>query len=573
MFFRCENSGVEYGETADRDVVYSDTNVQVAGVDEPDTIKTDGTYLYLITQGKIHIVLAYPSNNATILSTILFDSYSPGNIFIKDNHLIVLGQKTYCYPSNETVVYPSISYQSHQTVIKIYDVSDHSNPKELTTIEMDGTYFDARLIGEKVYIVTFDYLYDLYSQSDENQTNILPKIVIDNKTRYLEPADIYYVDMSESMDTTTHVAVINVKDLDITQKSFIIGCSQTLYVSYDYIYLASNHYQFYPKNLIAPSLNNDSTIIHKISIKNDDIAYIAQGEVPGRILNQFSMDEYNGNFRIATTIGQVWDTKSQSTNNIYILDEALKQIGSITDIAPGEKIYSARFIGEKAYLVTFKKVDPFFVIDLSDPTNPEILGALKIPGYSDYLHPYDEDHIIGIGKDTVEALESEKSRRSLDFAWYQGVKLALFDVTDVTDPQELAKIVIGDRGTTSPVLYDHKAFLFDRSKQLLVIPISLYEIDEEIKNESDGYTGDLRGCFTFQGAYVYRLSLEHGFEYQGRITHLTEEDIEKAGFYPSNDASIKRTLYIEENLYTISNSMIKIHDLNSLTEIASIPLL
>ncbi|MFH1014138.1 MAG: beta-propeller domain-containing protein, partial [Thermoplasmatota archaeon] len=241
--------------------------------------------------------------------------------------------------------------------------------------------------------------------------------------------------------------------------------------------------------------------------------------------------------------------------------------------APGEQIYSARFLGEKAYVVTFKKIDPFFVIDLSDPTNPSILGSLKIPGYSDYLHPYDAEHIIGIGKDTVEAKEDETFWRNVDFAWYQGVKLAMFDVTDVSEPRELAKIIIGDRGTDSPALSDHKAFLFDKTKGLLVIPINLYEIDEELKDETGEYTGSLYGEFTFQGAYVYHVSLEDGFEYMGRITHLGIEDMRKSGFYPLYDASIVRTLYIEENLYTISNKMVKIHDLRDLTELASIQLL
>ena len=567
--------GAQRNEAASTDagIDFSETNVQVAGVDEPDIVKTDGTYLYLIANSSVFIIKAYPSEEAGIVSTISQDSFSPTNLFISDGHLVVFGDTfiEYEYDDKEQYIYPSD--QGETTTIKIFDISDVSNPIEEKTVEMDGTYFDARLIDNTIYIVTVEYLYYLYPLYEENHSNIIPTITIDNETLLLEPSDVYYVDIPEEVDTTTHIAVINLTTLSISQKSFLLGNSQNLYVSSDYIYLASYHYPVYPlfKGNVE-STQSESTIIHKISILNNDISYTAQGEVPGRILNQFSMDEYNGYFRIATTIGYSWDETTQSTNNIYVLDEDLSQVGSLEDIAPGEQIYSSRFMGEKAYLVTFKKTDPFFVIDLSDPKSPSLLGSLKIPGYSNYLHPFDDKHIIGVGKETVEPEEDETFWRNVDFAWYQGIKLAIFDVTDVSNPTELAKIVIGDRGTTSPILYDHKAFLFDKNKELLVIPVTLYEINETLKNESGGYTGNLYGEFTYQGAYVYKITLENGFEYRGRITHLTDNDMLKSGYYPRYDASIQRTLYIEENLYTISNTMVKIHDLTDLTELAVIPL-
>ena len=205
-------------------------------------------------------------------------------------------------------------------------------------------------------------------------------------------------------------------------------------------------------------------------------------------------------------------------------------------------------------------MDPFFTIDLSDPHNPKILGELKIPGYSDYLHPFDEDHIIGVGKDTVE---SEYG----NFAWYQGLKIALFDVSDFENPKEVSKILIGDRGTDSPALYDHKAFLFDKEKELLVIPVRLCEISDEIKEQYDNYTGSMYGEFTFQGAYVYSLSIENGFEYKGRVTHLSDEDMLKSGYYAYWGSSILRSLYIDNVLYTISDGMVKMNNLETLDEI------
>jgi uncharacterized secreted protein with C-terminal beta-propeller domain len=319
------------------------------------------------------------------------------------------------------------------------------------------------------------------------------------------------------------------------------------------------------------NLHMQRTVIHKISIHDGQIEYMVNGSVPGRVLNQFSMDEYNGFFRIATTVGYVSGYDDSAHNNIYILGENLNRVSAIEDIAPCEQIHSARFMGGRAYLVTFKKIDPFFIIDLSDPYNPKILGELKIPGYSDYLHPYDENHIIGIGKDTAEPQEGWDNK---NFAWYQGLKIALFDVSDFENPKEVAKIVIGDRGTDSPVLYDHKAFLFDREKELLVIPVSLYEIPQEIKEQHQNYTGNIYGEFTFQGAYVYRLSSENGFEYKGRITHVNDEEVSKTGryWYYGSSSDITRSLYIGNVLYTISDKMVKMNNLEDLSEINSMAL-
>jgi uncharacterized secreted protein with C-terminal beta-propeller domain len=357
-----------------------------------------------------------------------------------------------------------------------------------------------------------------------------------------------------------------------------------MYVSRNNIFLASIHYPYYPIALrgdetSSASSNQQTTIIHKISINTGNVTYVAQGEVPGRILNQFSMDEYNGFFRIATTVDYNWESETSSSNNIYVLDGSLKPVGKIENIAPGESIYAARFIGDRAFLVTFVQVDPLFTVDLSDPYNPRILGELKIPGYSEYLQPYDANHIIGIGKEVDPTIDAEKVHTpgAIYYTAILGLKIALFDVTDIQHPVEEAKVVIGDRGSDSPALYDHKAFLFDREKELLVIPVSLYEITQEVKDryvQSNGTT-DLTGTFTFQGAYVYRLSLENGFELKGRITHQTAQDMQQtkdSWYWGSSNTDITRTLFIGDTLYTISGSMVKMNSLTDLGEQNSLTL-
>jgi uncharacterized secreted protein with C-terminal beta-propeller domain len=562
------------GNNAEKSVDFSKTNVQVEGVDEPDIVKTDGTYLYVLANNKIYIIQAYPAEESTLLETIPFgnDVYV-SNMFIYGDHLVVFGNN-YVYPilySDEMDISVQESWWdgNNNALISVYDVSDHSNPELLKEIKINGSYFDARLIGDYVYIVVTQPTYEIYQVAEDTETINIPRITIDNSSSFIPANDIYYVDVPELSDSMTHVLSLNLVTDEMVEKSFLLGSSQTMYVSLNSIFLASSHYPFlFVKSESTSSSNNEeTTILHKISISNGDINYIAQGEVPGRILNQFSMDEHNGFFRIATTIGYTWETDVPSTNNIYILDENLKRVSQIEGLAPGESIYAVRFLGDRGYLVTFVQVDPLFTIDLSDPNNPKVLGELKIPGYSDYLHPFDENHIIGVGKEVNASIDADKIHTpgAVYYTAILGLKMALFDVTDIENPKEIAKIVIGDRGSDSPVLYDHKAFLFDREKELLVIPVSVIEIPE---SNIDYIWGKL----SFQGAYVYRLSLENGFELIGQVTHRGNEDItdEDYSYYYNNE--VTRTLFIDNVLYTISGSMVKMNSLSDLSEINNISL-
>jgi uncharacterized secreted protein with C-terminal beta-propeller domain len=283
--------------------------------------------------------------------------------------------------------------------------------------------------------------------------------------------------------------------------------------------------------------------------------------VPGTVLNQFSMDEYGEYFRIATMKGEIWGIgENTSKNNVYVLDGALNVVGKVEGIAPGEKIYSVRFMGERGYMVTYRTVDPFFVLDLKDPCNPAILGELKIPGYSDYLHPYDENHVIGFGKDSVEIWGT---------AYYLGMKMAIFDVSDVSNPLQMFSEKIGDRGTDSELLRNHKALLFSKDRNLLAFPVRIMEVNENAGNPD---TNVLQyGSFSFQGAYVYNIDLVNGFVPKGKISHLSEEDYTSAGSCWWNDEKyIERIIYIDDTLYTLSKGMIKANAIADLEEINSL---
>lgn len=618
----------------DNSVDYSETNIQVEGVDEPDVVKTDGKYLYVVSGNTVYIIFAYPVEDAEVVSKITFN-HSVSNIFINDDRLVIFGDEyNYEYPlyekdmeSDSPVRCPW--FQSSNTIIKIYDVSDRSSPELKKEIVVAGGFYNARMIGDHVYLITNQYTYNIWRYYDENEP-IIPMISIDGVNKEIPLTDIYCVDIPSNSEQFTHVVSINIKDDDaeVVDKIFTLGSSQTMYVSKNNIYISYqisyNDYNIMQQiidELVFPLLPDDikediesarsfkipdyqkqtvvnyilqsfyqtldeqtstdlqveiqkrmhRTIIHKIGVNDGKIEYLCNGSVPGRVLNQFSLDEHNGYLRVATQTNAVWQYDIPQCSNVYVLDKNLKLAGAVTNIAPSENMHSARFMGDRAYLVTFKKTDPFFVIDLSDPENPEILGELKIPGYSDYLHPYDQNHIIGIGKDTVEP--QEEYRWTRDFAWYQGIKIALFDVSDPENPKEVAKIVIGDRGTSTPVLYEHKAFLFDREKELLVLPVSLHEISDEIKAKNeDGYTGNTYGQFKLQGAFVYKLNAEDGFELQGIITHGSQTENNDEYYYTRSSEQITRSLYIEDVLYTISNNMIKLTNLDDLSEITSLNL-
>jgi len=625
---------------------YSTTNIQVEGVDEPDIVKNDGKYIYTVSGKKVVIVEAYPASEMNILSEIDVNN-SIANIFLNEDTLVVFSEGTEYIPySYVKCVEMKVGlndkggcggYYDSKTLVLIYDVKDRENPTLEKEIFLGGDYNDARMIGDYVYAISKKYIYP--------NNLIRPYYSVDDVRTEIPIEDIYYFDVEDSNYVFTSVSAINLDNNEINSKVYLIGYSTEMYVSQDNIYLtylkrisSEDYNNEFIEEVYLPILPQkereeielirdsdkrgweklneieeiildysdsltgeekaefdenlmkrmqdfevriqkqyEKTVIHKINVDENQITYKTSGEVPGNLLNQFSMDEFDGNFRVATTTGHVSRTgEATSLNHLFVLNENMEIIGSVEDLAPGERIYSARFLGNRAYIVTFKKVDPLFVIDLSNPSNPEVLGYLKITGYSDYLHPYDENHVIGIGKETRGGDEH--------FSWYQGIKVSLFDVSDVENPTEIGKIEIGDRGTDSYALYDHKAFLFDRNRNLLVIPVMLAEIDKSKyrecnESEMEDYyrynyclTDYTYGEHVWQGAYVLDISLD-GINLRGKITHKDNEIAESGySYYYYDKYSVKRSLYMDNTLYTISDGKIKANDLESLDEVSQVKL-
>jgi uncharacterized secreted protein with C-terminal beta-propeller domain len=567
-----------WSQPADTD--HSTTNIQVAGVDEADTVKTDGHYIYTIANNEpvfyamdasssstpsdaVYIMNADPQNAAVVSKIMLDEGTQPAGLFLSAdaNKLVVIANKYNYIPltdytrgedaKSEPMIMPFYQNEVY-TFIDVYDITDKATPTLTRNFTMTGNYFNSRLIGNNLYTIV--------TQTAWIYENVipLPAVYEDNTEYKTSPTCIYYADMNDTSYSFTSFYGISLADdnLEPTNMTVMMGGASTMYVSPDNIYIT------YPN---WDQTSGSYTSVYRVSIDGLTLSLQAQGSVPGNTLNQYSMDEYNGYFRIATN----WYGTETQTNNVYVLNPDMEVTGKLEGLAENENLHAVRFMGDKGYLVTFKQTDPLFVVDLSNPGNPAVLGELKIPGYSDYLHPYDETHLIGVGKDAIADADRE------DFAWYQGVKLALFDVGDVNTPTQLSDYVIGDRGTDSPVLNDPKAFLFDKTKGLLVLPVSLALVSDEDKQYGDATYGDN----AWQGAYVFSVSLDGGFSLKGTITHIDLSLLDSQGhltnprdYYSTQNDWITRSLYIGNVLYTVSNSQIKLSSLSDLSEIATVNL-
>jgi inhibitor of cysteine peptidase len=597
---------------------YSATNIQVSGVDEADKVKTDGNYLYMIGNNTVYILDANPQN-AKVLFKIPYENAYLAGIYLNENtsKLIVLGSQyiPYTYtngidvqPSFSTDLYPY--WNSGTSFVHIYDITDKSRPTLASNFTMTGNYVNSRMIEGYIYAIVNQNAYLV------NETPVLPMVKSGTAMTEIAPTNIYYTNFTDTYYSYTTFLAFNLQSLDLKPSSMTImmGGAGTIYVSQNNIYVTYPSYTY--QLLKAPIGTGDvrigivpqdsfqeKTSIYRIAVSGSSMTFAAQGNVTGNVLSQYAMDENNDYFRIATTAYSYSSATGTSTqqNNVYVLDINLQTVGKLENLGTGENFHAARFMGDRCYLVTFQRTDPLFVIDLSQPTNPRLLGELIIPGYSDYLHPLDQTHLIGLGKDAVAA--------EGNFAWYLGLKLSIFDVADVNNPKEIAKFNIGDRGTSSEALYEPKAFLFDSAKGLLVLPVDLYLINQTATSMINGIpekalpplapttsstlttpsggigTGSSSpstyGQFVWQGVYIFKVSLTNGFELRGNITQMDNAAalmndpalITRSSYqWVDYNHFITRSLYIENVLYTLSETRVQLNSLDTFEQIARIEL-
>jgi len=570
-FFEQATEDSAMNESVSRDK-FSETNVQVEGVDEGDIVKTDGKFIYVLKGNTVRVVDAVPANNMKEINFVGFsdDNFYPSDMYVSGNRLVVMGSYYGIIPMpyladdmRISVMPPRFSEQISN--VYVFDISNKNDIKLIRETEVEGTIVSSRKIANTVYLLTnkTKYLYYPYDYDPLLVPAFKDSALEDESSFVANCNEVSYIPGMRDSSSFTTVFAIPVDDAskEVALKT-VVSSSGQVYSSLDNLYLAESRYQGDFRIMGDIFAGEEKTIVHKFALSPEKIEYKGNGSVSGVVLNQFSMDEKGNDFRIATSTNQ-WSSIN-SSNNLYVLDDSLRVIGKIEGIAPGERIYSARFMGDRAYMVTFREVDPFYVIDLKDSRNPKILGELKLPGFSNYLHPYDENHIIGFGKDTAE-VDSQFWTGPL----HQGMKIAMFDVSDVSNPKLKHQELIGDRGTYSDLLYNHKALLFDKEKGIMAFPISVYEIEDSIKIDPNKMLFAY-GDIVFQGAYFYKISSEKGFEFKGKISHFSDAELNSNDKYVSlyGDKQVDRVLYIGDTFYSVSKALVKANKMLDLTYVS-----
>ena len=561
-------SSTESSSSSSNTKDYSTTNIQVENVDEADIVKTDGDYIYSISEDNVIITDAKDPKQPKVVATIQSeDDDIPEDIILYKDKLVVISTK-----GNQTQRY----YYNNRmnTVVKIYNITSREKPVLTKSYEMYEPYYTSRCIDNVLYVISSG---NLRKEDDEivvgyNEDNMEKEMSID-KIKYLK-------DVKTTKQTLISTVDLNNETADIKLDSYLMNISNA-YVSENAIYLLNQKYNNDSKIPIKLlfgfkgvfgledyyEMDSESgyyTEIYKFDIK-ENVEYKAKTKVKGKTINQYSLDEKDNHLRIA-----LYDNDG---SRVAIFDEDLKQIGISDNVVKGEKMYSSRFIGDKVYFVTYKTIDPLFVMDLSNEAKPKVLGKLKIPGYSTYLHPYDENHIIGIGMETKEIINRNSNGKVISTtAKVVGMKMALFDVSNVNSPVQISSVVIGDSRTISAILTNPKALLFSKEKSLIAIPVNNYSQDFEVTSSNNyetminNYTKYSKP-YNAEGYFVYNINVQDGFKLKGVITH----EKTNATYYYSN-SKLLRGLYIDNNLYTVSETMIKVNELDSLKAVGELKL-
>ena len=539
---------------------YSKTNIQVEGVDEADIIKTDGDYIYSISGNNVVITNVENPDNVVIESTISNEAVPMDLLLYKDNLVVVLSAD-------------SNTGHRKNTLINIYSISDKKKPRKLKSFELYQEYNTTRSIDGKLYVFSNGWL-------RKDGDKVLREYKEDYDTHEIPFKDIKYLKNSPT-DIQTLIAEVDLNNpsKDVRVSAYLIDIANA-YISKNSIYLLDDDYYtdkikisslFSLKGVIGviEEINDydyqSRTKIYKFNMdKKKGVTYKTSTTVEGNTINQYSLDEKDNNLRVALY--------EDDGTRVVVLNDNLKLLGETSKVAKGERMYASRFMGDKAYLVTYKNTDPLFVIDLADSKNPKVLGELKIPGYSTYLHPYDETHLIGIGMDSDEVINRDINGKVIStWSTITSMKMSLFDVSDLENPKEIDNTKIGDDRTVSAILSNPKALLFSKEKNLLAIPVNDYQSDFQTSvngvDEEEDFTTFMNENRTGEGYLVYNVDL-NGFKLKGQIIHSnTSQD---KYYYYSYDSKLLRGVYINNNLFTVSEDMIKVNALDDLKEISSI---
>ncbi len=587
----------EYGSEAAGGRDFSSTNVQEQGVDEPDFVKTDGEYLYVVTGGSFLVFQAWPAAEVAELSRVEIEG-GPIALLVHRRNVLVLSR---VWESAPGVDLPTERPTGPWVKATVFDTTDPAEPRLVREIYLEGGYVDARMVDGKVHVVLSSRLPLAGSSGSppgapellegsptaddarasatlpDLETADLPELLPQMIDRvYGDDGAVARVEAICPCENMYEPAVpngtgfITVVTLDLADPASELGSvsllsdSGVVYSSRESLYLAtpnSGYWVWWPVLRDEAETPRETTVIHKFDLRGS-ATYVASGEVPGWVLNQFSMGEHEGVFRIATTEDHWWDGEDP-VNGVYLLrqeGEALSETGSLTGLGePGERIYAVRFLGDRGFVVTFRQQDPLYALDLSDPAEPRAAGELHVPGFSTYLHPVGEDLLLAVGQDTSPGA--------------RGVKLSLYDVSDLGNPREVGTRSVG-AGSRSEAQYNHKAFTYFDTLGVLALPVTTWEPGPA--EGADGVSD------VFAGVHFYEVHPDAPdpdgvFTLKGRIDHSVFYRDEGAGYwyYPE---PVRRTFFIGEVpegyfVYTISARGLKVTPYEDLdNDAAALPL-
>ncbi len=540
---------------------WSTTNVQEEGVDEADFVKNDGDHIFILDQSALTILDAWPAEALNQIARLEIEG-APSSLYFDAVDTVVVFSNIWTgrpAPESGALGFPSDVGWDPVMKVTVVDVADRSSPEVLRELYFDGQLRSSRRIGDRLHVVLTNDLEDFQgglssvdpfgpleaaraavrsSTADQWMPVLQDNVRVDGgwgttQGPLCECTDVYRPNNRTNM-VFTGVMTIDLSDHSApVQTAGALTSVDTVYASSDALYLAMTEYSYGPFRSMDNSID---TRLHKFELDDGEgrVTYTASGLVKGALLNSFSLGEHEGTLRVATSRVEGDEGLGSS---VYMLQQdgaALEVVGSITEIAPGEEIYSVRYDGDRGYVVTFEQIDPLFTLDLSDPENPFIVGELEVTGFSNYLHLVGDEHLLAVGE--------EWAPTGFQFL---GMQISLFDIGDFASPQLQDREIL-DSDAWTEAQYDHHAFTYYEEAEVLALPVTRW-------SDADGQQQS--------GLNLYRIDRDEGILDVGEVNHTPYMDQEAAWW--GSCSQVRRSIFIEDYVFAVSNHGVQVVQLDS----------